>query len=38
MRRKDKELTDGRAIETILQRALVCHVGMIDGDRPYVIQ
>ena len=37
MRRKDKEITDRSIIENILEEALVLHVALIDGDRPYII-
>ncbi len=37
MRRKDKEITDRQAIESILDNALVLHLGLLDGDRPYII-
>ena len=37
MRRKDKEITDKAEIEAILKKAFVCHLGLSDGDRPYVV-
>jgi len=37
MRRKDREVTDIREIEEILRLCKTCHVGMIDGDTPYVV-
>ena len=37
MRRKDREITDETAIRSILDRAQVLHLAMIDGDRPYVV-
>jgi len=37
MRRKDKEITDPSHIEKILEQAQVCHLGMVDGNRPYVV-
>jgi len=37
MRRKDKEITDRQVIESILDAALLLHLGLLDGDRPYVI-
>jgi len=37
MRRKDREITDKREIEKILENAFVCHLGLVDGDRPYVV-
>jgi len=37
MRRKDKEITDIRLIETVLEEANTCRIAMCDGDMPYVI-
>lgn len=37
MRRKDKEITDKRVLETILEEALVCRVGMCRDNEPYVV-
>jgi len=37
MRRKDRQITDETAIRTILDKAQVLHLAMIDGDRPYVV-
>ena len=37
MRRKDKEITNKADIESILKEAFVCHLGLSDGDRPYVV-
>ena len=37
MRRKEKEITDMAAISDIIDQASVCRLGMIDGDRPYVV-
>ena len=37
MRRKDREIIDETAIRSILDRAKVLHLAMIDGDRPYVV-
>jgi len=37
MRRKDKEITDKSKIETIIARATVCRLAMVDGNRPYVV-
>ena len=37
MRRHEMEIADPRAIEAILQQAMVCRVAMCDGDRPYVV-
>jgi hypothetical protein len=37
MRRADKEITDPDELHRILDEALVLHVGMFDGERPYVV-
>lgn len=37
MRRKDREITDPAEIESILQGALVCRMGLCDGLKPYVV-
>ncbi len=37
MRRKDRELTNRADIEEILKKAFVCHLGLVDGDQPYVV-
>ena len=37
MRRSDREITDIKEIERILKEAFVCHLGLVDGDRPYVV-
>ena len=37
MRRTDKEITDRVEIESIIHRSLVCRLGMVDEDRPYVV-
>jgi hypothetical protein len=37
MRRKDREVTDRAEIETILNEATVCRIGLADGDGPYVV-
>ncbi len=37
MRRRDREITDIKEIEKILENAFVCHLGLVDGDRPYVV-
>ncbi|MDH3343862.1 MAG: pyridoxamine 5'-phosphate oxidase family protein [Desulfobacteraceae bacterium] len=37
MRRTDKEITDSVEIESIIQRSLVCRLGMVDENRPYII-
>jgi len=37
LRRKDKEITDKKEIESIIQRANVCRIGLSENNIPYVI-
>jgi len=37
MRRTDREITDLREIEAIIARTRYLHLGMFDGDYPYVV-
>jgi hypothetical protein len=37
MRRADREITDEGAIDGIFHEALVGHLGLCDGDEPYVV-
>ena len=37
MTRREREITDIEEIRGILDRAKIVHVGMIDGNRPYVV-
>ncbi len=37
MRRKDREITDPIEIDAILERADYGHLGLCDGDEPYVL-
>lgn len=37
MRRSEKEITNKTDIESILQEAFVCHLGLADADMPYVV-
>ena len=37
MRRKDKELTNPEEIRNIIKNTNVCHLGLIDGDEPYIV-
>jgi nitroimidazol reductase NimA-like FMN-containing flavoprotein (pyridoxamine 5'-phosphate oxidase superfamily) len=37
MRRKDKEITDRDVIDSIIRRAPVCRLAMVEGGLPYVI-
>ena len=37
MRREDKQITEPSFIDSILNNAVVCRLGLCDGDRPYVV-
>lgn len=37
MRRKDREITNKSEMEAVLKKAFVCHLGLSDGDQPYVV-
>ncbi len=37
MRRKDKEITDKKEIEKILKKSQICHIAMVDKDKPYIV-
>ena len=37
MRRKDREVTDIRQIENIIEKTKVVHIGIIDDGVPYVV-
>ncbi|TAL34867.1 MAG: pyridoxamine 5'-phosphate oxidase family protein [Spirochaetes bacterium] len=37
MRRLEREITDRRVIDRILNEALVCRIGLCDGETPYVV-
>lgn len=37
MRRKDREITDRRELDDILERAEVCHLALADQDVPYIV-
>ena len=37
MRRKDKEITDKSDIEAIIAKARICRMGIVDGNRPYIV-
>ena len=37
MRRVDRAVTDNRQIQSIIEKAKVVHIGMIDNDLPYVV-
>ncbi len=37
MRRKKKEISDESGIIAIIEKANVCRLGMVDGNKPYVV-
>ncbi len=37
MRRDDREITNCHEIESILQHAIVCRIGLAVGDEPYIV-
>lgn len=37
MRRKEKEITEKSAIEAIIHKSVVCHLGLSDGNNPYIV-
>jgi nitroimidazol reductase NimA-like FMN-containing flavoprotein (pyridoxamine 5'-phosphate oxidase superfamily) len=37
MRRKDKEISEESAIKPIIEKANVCRLGMVDGNKPYIV-
>lgn len=37
MRRQDREITEIKEIEEILQKGQVCHLGLSNDDQPYVV-
>jgi uncharacterized protein len=37
MRRKEREITDPKRIEAILDSARICRIGLVDGNAPYVV-
>lgn len=37
MRRKDRQINDSQLIEEIMETALICRIGMIAGNRPYIV-
>jgi nitroimidazol reductase NimA-like FMN-containing flavoprotein (pyridoxamine 5'-phosphate oxidase superfamily) len=37
MRRKEKEIIDTKTLEEILNQARVLRLGLIDGERPYIV-
>ena len=37
MRRKDKAVSEESAIRAIIEKATVCRLGMVDGNKPYIV-
>jgi uncharacterized protein len=37
MRRKDREIADPAAIRAIMETFQVCRLGMVDGNKPYIV-
>ena len=37
MRRKDREVTDSKQVEAILNKAKVCRIALCDGEVPYIV-
>ncbi len=37
MRRREKEITDRSDIDAVIRQCQVCHLGLTDGDQPYVV-
>jgi uncharacterized protein len=37
MRRSEKEVTDRKEIDAIINGAMVCRVGLVDGDEAYIV-
>ena len=37
MRRKEKEISDESGIDAIIEKAKVCKLGMVNGNRPYIV-
>ena len=37
MRRKDKEISDASGINAIIEKSTVCRLGMVSGDKPYIV-
>ena len=35
--KREREVTDINEIKEILDKSMIVHVGMIDGDEPYVV-
>jgi nitroimidazol reductase NimA-like FMN-containing flavoprotein (pyridoxamine 5'-phosphate oxidase superfamily) len=37
MRLQDRQIRDPEIIQEIIQRSMVCRLGLVDGDQPYVV-
>jgi nitroimidazol reductase NimA-like FMN-containing flavoprotein (pyridoxamine 5'-phosphate oxidase superfamily) len=37
MRRSEREIKDRAVIDAIIRQCLVCHLGLFDGEEPYVV-
>lgn len=37
MRRKEKEISDESGVDAIIANATVCRLGMVNGDKPYIV-
>ena len=37
MRKKDREITDASGIRAIIEKVKVCRLGMVNGDKPYIV-
>ncbi|MCX6334532.1 MAG: pyridoxamine 5'-phosphate oxidase family protein [Bacteroidia bacterium] len=37
MRRQDKEITDNRIIQEILEKSAICRLGLVDKDEAYIV-
>jgi hypothetical protein len=37
MRRRDKEVTDRRLIDSIIRRSQVCRIALCEGETPYIV-
>jgi len=37
MRRKDRQITDREAIDTIIRHSTVCRLGLCDDNQPYIV-
>ena len=35
--RREREVTDPAQIRELLDKSMIAHIGMVDGDEPYVV-